>query len=101
MKTTELLIIEVGEEDAVMFETTYNIDAPTVVETQFLTKLALWTEHCGIISFNPDISLTQISTLGPEDRATLAPFYVLDIYALADKNTPKTTFYELLLTIPS
>ncbi|KAI8139863.1 Endonuclease/exonuclease/phosphatase [Fennellomyces sp. T-0311] len=70
---------------------------------------SFWTEHCGIVSLNADINLTQINTFNcPRHILTrvehrhnpFLPFYILTIYAPAGTTTERQSFYSALCASP-
>ncbi|KAI9361881.1 hypothetical protein BD770DRAFT_308904, partial [Pilaira anomala] len=80
----------------------------STLDTQFQAQQTFWTYYCGIISFSPDYILTPINTNNyySSDRFILCkvhhphqfyePFYIMNIYAPADSNVNRRSFFEAL-----
>ncbi|KAK4515528.1 uncharacterized protein ATC70_010478 [Mucor velutinosus] len=75
---------------------------------QFQAHDTLWTQHCGIISFNPliqlhslDLDLDQriIACKVVHANALFPPFTLLNVYAPA-QYSPRVRFFRDLLTLP-
>ncbi|KAI9027102.1 hypothetical protein CLU79DRAFT_698134, partial [Phycomyces nitens] len=73
--------------DLIALQETYTTPSlSTVIHSQFRAHSSLWTYRCGIVSMNPQLTLTRIP-IPEDDRAILAkvshvsaffpPFYVL------------------------
>ncbi|KAG0978525.1 hypothetical protein G6F29_009263 [Rhizopus arrhizus] len=74
---------------------------------QFQPNHALWTSHCGLVSYSPSFMLSD-NLLPDNDRVILSrvshphssydPFYVLVIYAPASSGRDRRLFFNNLLT---
>lgn len=75
---------------------------------QFQASSTLWTQHCGIISFNPSITLHSLA-LDLDQRiiacqvvhanALFPPFTLINVYAPAQYQS-RVQFFRTLLTMP-
>ncbi|KAG1368970.1 hypothetical protein G6F61_012730 [Rhizopus arrhizus] len=81
------------------------------MDTQFQAQQTFWTYYCGIVSFSTNYILTQIHTdhIFTSDRFLLCkvhhphnfyePFYILNVYAPADSNGARRSFFESMVTL--
>ena len=81
------------------------------MDTQFQAQQTFWTYYCGIVSFSTNYILTQIHTdhIFTSDRFLLCKvhhphnfyetFYILNVYAPADSNGARRSFFGSMVTL--
>ena len=96
--------------DILTFQETHasNQNIQDLLNMELQAKQSFWTQHCGIVSFNPEIIIEPIFSKS-DQRAIYAnithaqhlfePFQILTIYAPSQAG-PRQTFYKELYQLP-
>ncbi|KAI9356679.1 hypothetical protein BD770DRAFT_457915, partial [Pilaira anomala] len=92
-------------------ETHTSADTIPSINMQLQSHQSFWTPHCGIISFSPNhvLTLLDTDTLYASDRFLLCkdshphnfyePIFILNIYAPANSNTERRSFFDSIYSM--